>query len=105
MLERDFQKKLIIRLKVMFQGCIVMKMDALYKQGIPDLLILYGKKWAALECKRSNTASMRPNQQHYISKMDKMSFARVICPENEKEVLSELASLFKTATRKKARSA
>ena len=39
MLERNFQANLIQKLKRMFPGCIVMKNDASYKQGIPDLLV------------------------------------------------------------------
>jgi hypothetical protein len=95
MLERAFQSKLIKELKETFKGCIVMKMDAGYKQGIPDLLILYRNKWAALEVKKSAKASLRPNQAFYISKMDNMSFARIIYPENKKEVLDGLSRLFK----------
>ena len=38
-LERDFQAKLIKELKVMFKGCIIVKNDPNYIQGIPDLLI------------------------------------------------------------------
>jgi hypothetical protein len=95
MLERTFQKRLIKEIKKMFNGCIVMKTDANYIQGIPDLLILYGNKWAALECKKSAKASKRPNQMYYICKLNAMSFARVIYPENKKEVLNELSRLFK----------
>ena len=40
-LERDFQARLIRELKDIFKGCIIMKNDSSYIQGIPDLLILY----------------------------------------------------------------
>lgn len=103
MLERDFQSKLIKELKELFKGCIVMKMDASYKQGIPDLLVLYSSKWAALEVKKSVKASLRPNQRFYISKMNAMSFARIIYPENKKEVLNELIRFFKAKAGAKAR--
>ena len=89
-LERDFQKNLIKELKVIFVGCIVMKNDSAYIQGIPDLLILYNDKWAALEVKKSGAASHRPNQEYYVDKMDDMSFARFIYPENKEVVLDEL---------------
>lgn len=89
-LERDFQKNLIKELKDIFVGCIVMKNDSSYIQGIPDLLILYNDKWAALEVKKSRTASHRPNQEYYVDKMDGMSFARFIYPENKEVVLDEL---------------
>ena len=43
---------IIKKIKEMLPGCIVMKNDPNYIQGIPDLLILYRDRWAALECKR-----------------------------------------------------
>ena len=89
-LERDFQAKLIREIKQIFRGCIVMKNDSSYIQGIPDLLILYRDKWAALEVKKSATASHRPNQEYYVELMDEMSFASFIYPENKEEVLYEL---------------
>lgn len=93
-LERDFQAKLIKELKERFEGCIVLKNDSSYIQGIPDLLVLYNDKWCGLECKKSLTASHRPNQEYYVGLMDKMSFARFICPENKSEVLHELEHAF-----------
>ena len=93
-LERDFQASLIKELKEMFDGCIVMKLDSSYIQGIPDLLVLYKKKWATLECKKSLRAKKRPNQEHYVGLMDKMSFSRFISPENKEEVLNELQQAF-----------
>ena len=61
-LERDFQAGLIKEIKNMFVGCIVLKTDPTYIQGLPDLLILFKDKWASLEVKRSRNASKRPNQ-------------------------------------------
>ena len=89
-LERDFQAKLIKELKQIFKGCIVMKNDSSYIQGIPDLIILYRDKWAALEVKKSATAHHQPNQEYYVELMDEMSYASFIYPENKEEVLYEL---------------
>ena len=89
-LERDFQRNLIKELKDIFVGCIIMKNDSSYIQGIPDLLILYKDRWAALEVKKSATASPRPNQEYYVDKMDEMSYASFIYPENKEVVLDEL---------------
>ena len=89
-LERDFQAKLIKELKQIFRGCIVMKNDSSYIQGIPDLIILYRDKWAALEVKKSATAHHQPNQEYYVELMDEMSYASFIYPENKEEVLYEL---------------
>ena len=95
MLERKFQASLIKELKDIFPGCIIMKNDSEYTQGIPDLTILYGKHWAFLECKRSLDEAHQPNQDYYISKANGMSFARFICPENKEEVLYELQQAFR----------
>lgn len=94
-LERDFQSGLIKKLKEIFKGCIVTKLDSAYIQGIPDLLILWRDKWATLECKKSLNAGHRPNQDYYVKKMNDMSFSRFICPENEEEVLNALERSFK----------
>lgn len=89
-LERDFQAKLIKELKVMFRGCIIIKNDPNYIQGIPDLLILYNDRWAALEVKKSKRAHHQPNQEYYVDLMNRMSFASFIYPENKEEILYEL---------------
>ena len=96
MKENQFQARLIKRLKVLFPGCIVMKNDSGYIQGIPDLTILWNDKWAFLECKQSANASRQPNQEYYIETASKMSFGRFIFPENEEEVLSDLQQAFGT---------
>ena len=95
MKESDFQSKLIKELKKLFEGCIVTKLDSGHIQGIPDLLILYKNKWATLECKKSGSASKRPNQDYWVKKMNGMSFSRIIFPENKEEVLNELQQAFK----------
>jgi hypothetical protein len=94
MLENKFQAKLIKKLKNDYPGCIVMKNDASYIQGIPDLLVLYKDKWASLECKKTEKARHQPNQDYYVDQMNKMSFSRFIFPENEDEVLEELKHRF-----------
>lgn len=91
-LENAFQAKLIKELKVIFPGAIVTKLDANHIQGIPDLLILYKDKWAVLECKKSAHEKFQPNQPYYLEKMNEMSFASVIFPENKEEVLNGLQS-------------
>lgn len=94
MLERDYQKKLVKKLKDIFPGCIVLKNDAQLKQGIPDLLVLYNDKWAALEVKKSADASHQPNQDSKVQTMNNMSYASFIYPENEELVFSELKEVF-----------
>lgn len=94
MLESQFQSQLIKRLKKMFPGCIVVKLDSAYIQGIPDLLVLYEDRWATLECKKSAVSSVRPNQRYYVNLMDNMSFSKFIYPENMEVVLNELQQSF-----------
>ncbi len=93
--ENAFQSNLIKELKKIFPGCMVLKNDSSYYQGIPDLLVLFNDKWAMLECKRSSTASHRPNQDYYIEKFGKMSYASFISPDNKEEVLDELQQAFR----------
>jgi hypothetical protein len=94
--ESQFQAALIKDLKTMLPGCVVLKNDANYLQGFPDLLILHEDKWAALECKRTTGAHRQPNQDFYVDKLKKMSYASYICPENRNEVLNELQQTFRT---------
>ena len=95
MLENRFKTKLIEELEEMFPGCMVVHLDPNEIQGIPDLLILYKNKWAALEGKKSAKALHRPNQEYYVDLMNKMSFAAFIYPENKEEILDELQQAFK----------
>lgn len=95
-LERDFQACLIKDLKQMFPGCIVMKNDSSYIQGIPDLLILYKDKWASLEVKKAANANRQPNQEYYVKQMNEMSFSRFIFPENKESVLNDLYQAFES---------
>jgi hypothetical protein len=97
--ESQYQAKIIKKLKKMFPGCEIFKMDAGYQQGIPDLLILWDDYWASLEVKLSAASDIQPNQDYYIRKLDEMSFAAYIYPENEKEVLSALQQAFKSPRR------
>ena len=93
-LESGFQDKLIKELKELFPGCMVFKMDQI--QGIPDLLVLYGKTWFSLENKKSANAKRQPNQEYYVGLMNEMSFSRFIYPENKEEVLNDLCKTFKS---------
>jgi hypothetical protein len=97
--ENQYQAKLIKKLEAMFPGCEIFKNDSGYSQGIPDLTILWYDKWASLEVKRSADAPMRPNQAYYLEKLDHLSFAACIYPENEEEVLSALQQAFEPPRR------
>jgi hypothetical protein len=92
--ENNYQAKLVKKLYSRFPDCMILKNDSSVIQGIVDLLILYKDKWASLEVKRSADAEVRPNQDYFINKMNKMSFASYIYPENEEEVLNALQKAF-----------
>lgn len=96
MLEKEFQGKLIKEIKERFPGSVVLKTDPNYIQGLPDLLILSGKHWAALECKRRDHAHVQPNQEFYIDFLDRMSFASFITPELKEEVLNAMERSFQS---------
>lgn len=96
MRENDYQAKLIKKIEKRLPGCIVMKNDPNYIQGIPDLTVLHNGRWATLEVKRSKDESHQPNQDFYVERMNGMSFSSFIYPENEKEVLDELERSFNT---------
>lgn len=90
MRENEYQAKLIPKIQALLPGCLIMKNDPNYIQGIPDLTILYKDKWGLLEVKASEKSKERPNQDHYIRLMSDQGFASFIYPENEEEVLNAL---------------
>lgn len=96
MLESKFQASLIREIKDMIPGCVILKNDPNYIQGFPDLLVLYGQKWAALECKRSENEHRQPNQEYYVSALNEMSYARFVYPENKEDILNELQQTLKS---------
>lgn len=98
MRENKYQAELIKKLKRLFPGCFIQKNDSGYTQGVPDILILYGGRWAMLEVKASASAPARPNQPYYVDKFNEMSFSSFIYPENEEEVLHGLQQAFKTSS-------
>lgn len=98
MTESQFQSKLIKEIKARFPGCIVLKNDPTYIQGIPDLSIFYHDKWAMLEVKMDEDSNHQPNQDYYVETTNKMSFCRFVFPENKEEVLNELARSFQAGT-------
>ena len=95
MAENKFQASLIKELRERFPGCYILKNDSNYIQGIPDLSIFHNDKYAFLEVKDNAKASKRPNQEYHVNRLNEMSFARFIFPENKDEVLNELDAAIK----------
>lgn len=95
MLERDYQAQLIPRIIARFGGpdiCRVTINDPNMpgQQGIPDLTVYVGNKWALLEVKASEKSRLRPNQPYWVTKWAEVTFCSFIYPENEEEVLRAL---------------
>lgn len=89
--ERYFQTDLIKEIEKLLPGCIVTKLDPNHIQGIPDLLVLYGDRYALLENKRSANASKQPNQDYYVNQiLEWGAYSAFIYPENKEEILNEL---------------
>lgn len=97
--ETIYQAKLIKKLEDLFPGCLVVKNDPAQLQGIPDLLILFGRQWAMLEVKMSADSPHEVNQDYYVNQFDGWSFSAFIYPENEEQVLSDLQATFTGALR------
>jgi hypothetical protein len=93
-LESQYQSKLIAEIERRFPGCVILKNDPEYINGIPDLLILFGNRWAMLEVKAKATSKTRPLQPYWVELLDSMSFAAFIYPSNEREVLSGMEQAF-----------
>jgi hypothetical protein len=93
--EAKFQKQLKKDIKERFPGCYILKNDPNQLQGIPDLTVLWEDKWAMLEVKASKSAKHRPNQDEHVERLNSMSYAAFVYPENEEDVLDALERSFK----------
>lgn len=99
MAENQYQARLIKKIKRLLPGCEILKNDPGYRQGMLDLIILCDGFWASLEVKDSAKSKAQPNQEYYVRKLDDMSFAAFIFPENEDEVLNALQQAFESSRR------
>lgn len=96
--ESKFQRDLIDEIKQRLPDAVILKNDAGYCQGIPDLSIFVGDRWGMLECKESMKATHQPNQDRYVERLNRMSFASFIYPENKEDVLNAMERSLKGHT-------
>ena len=97
MKESVLQKKVIDEISERLPEAIVIKNDANYLQGYPDLSVHYNGMFALLETKQHEDSSKRPNQEYYINKTNNEGgFARFINQENKDVILDEMERSFKT---------
>jgi hypothetical protein len=96
--ENEYQPKLKAKLERRFPGCFILKNDEQYLPGIPDLMVLYRGKWAALEVKRDQKArnNPEPNQEYYVDLLNSIGYSAFIYPEVEEEVLDALQQAFES---------
>lgn len=97
MAENRYKRHIIKRLEREFPGCVVLKNDSSYLQGIPDFTVLYNWTWAMLEVKDHEDSPEQPNQEYYVQDMSRLSYAAFVYPENEDEVFLELQQAFASA--------
>lgn len=88
--ENIYQAKLIKKLQIEFPGCVVVKNDSSYLQGIPDLTVYFDDKWVWLEVKKDSKSAHQPNQDHYVDLGKRKAYASFIYPENELQVFDEI---------------
>lgn len=95
-LESDFAHDVLKpRLETEFPGCVIIKQDPNTSfQGVPDHLVLYEDKWAALETKRAVKSKRQPNQEYHVGRLNELSYSAFVHPGNLEEVISDLQSTF-----------
>jgi hypothetical protein len=94
-LEKEFESNFIGRLEEKFPGCVIIKGNSTFRQGVPDRLLLHEGHWAFLEFKREENSDRQENQDYYIEKFNDMSYAAFVDPNNADEVIREIQETFR----------
>ena len=96
MSEATFRTKFLKDVKDLSPDIIIEFADPQRRNGIPDVIIFYKKKFARIETKRSKNASKRLHQQYYIDYFNSQGiYASFLTPENKEEVFNALRRYFK----------
>jgi predicted RNA-binding protein with EMAP domain len=95
--EGKFKTALKKEIENRLPGSMVFYLNPNDIKGIPDLEVLYESRWAVLEAKKSEEDYKKDlanpekmSQSYYVNKMNNMSFAAFIFPENKEEVLNAM---------------
>jgi hypothetical protein len=91
-----FRDEVKPRLEAAFPGIVIIKQDPNTSfQGVPDHLLLYEDHWAALEEKRARKSQRQPNQEYHVERLNKLSYANFVHPDNIEEVMDDLQQAFR----------
>lgn len=94
-LENEYQADLIKKLNKEYGETNVIKIPGSVRQGIADIEVTCGCKYARLEAKAYKDAAHQPLQDYYIDLINSQgAFGRFIYPENEDKVLEEMKDYF-----------
>ncbi len=89
--ESEFKGKLYKEIRERFPGAEVLPNDPNYLQGIPDATVFFPNgRYVMLESKKAATSKKQPNQEYYVYESPLSKNAMFACPDNRKEVLTEL---------------
>lgn len=93
--ESDLQADIIKYLKK--KGCYVLKTTpgAGVPRGAPDIFFTLEGLWGAIEVKASKKARFQPGQKETVAKLDEWSWAKVVWPENWKDIKKDLEELLR----------
>lgn len=84
MLEKNFQSKIVKRLKSMGAVVIKYEQNATTIQGFPDLIWFYKRTYGVIEVKKYKGADFQPLQPEWLERMGEMSYSWLVYPENFK---------------------
>ena len=93
-LEKDLESEFMKEMGERMPGCMLLKGNSAMRQGIPDRLFLHGPHWAALEFKKDSRSEHQPSQDWYVERLNDMSYAAIVTPDNYHEVIDEIQSAF-----------
>lgn len=101
--EGKFKTALKKEIENRLPGSMVFYLNPNDIKGIPDLEVLYESRWAVLEAKASEEDYRKDianpekmSQPYYVKKMNEMSFAAFIFPENKEEVLNAMETALRS---------
>lgn len=93
--ESAFQSDLLRWLRL--KGCFVIKLQAGpgVPIGTPDILFAHNGFYGFIEVKLNKRSRLQPGQKEMVKKLNDMSYAKIVYPENFSELEEDLWDLRK----------